>query len=264
MILFAQALIAVSLVSAASPAQDDGPLIAAAIDAGRFVQAETMLERLPAAQRDDETAILAARLALAQGRAADAYRDFALLAARQPDRCVVIAGLGVSAAQLGDEDQAIPALARATAGCHVDWRVWNALAAACDARGRWSEAGAAFARALELAGPRPLLLNNLGVSLLHQGRFAAAADYFRVAARAAPDDRRIIDNLDIAAASIGIAPVRDPAHEDATRWAARLGNAGNAALRAGRTADARAYLAEAVTVGPVLSADADRALRDLH
>jgi Flp pilus assembly protein TadD len=250
--------------AAVAQSADDSPLISAAITSGRLVQAEAMLDRAAPAQHGLEIDILTARLLLAQERNADAFRVFDRLVDISPDRCVVLIGLGIAATRIGRPDRAIVALSRATVGCRAEWPVWSALGVSLGALRRWPESDAAFANALDLAGPDPVLLNNIGVSLLHQRRFAEAVGYLRGAARQRPDDRRIVDNLDMAAASIGDAPDRDAVRDDTARWSDRLVNAGRAALAAGRTGEARAYFAQAVTIGPVLSAEADRALAALR
>lgn len=100
--------------------------------------------------------------------------------------------------------------------------------------------------------------------MLLQRRFTLAAEYLQAALQRAPGDSAIIDDLDAALASIGKPPVRNMAAEDAARWAERLDNAGRAAMRAGRTSDARMLLTEAVTTSPTYRPGALLSLAELQ
>ncbi len=247
------ALALVPGVLAASPADDDAGLIAAAIKSGRLIQARTMLTRIaaaPATPRPVAIDALWAELALAEGRDEDALRGFDALTAAAPDNCAWLVGGGIAASRAGKADRAITSLERATKRCTIDWEAWNALGVALDAARRWEASASAYAHALALRPSSPALLNNIGMSMLRQHRFERAADYFAAALQRAPGDIRFVNNLDIARASIGRLPVRNPG-EDAARWAERLGNAGQAALIAGRSDEARALLAQAIATGPI-------------
>ena len=92
----------------------------------------------------------------------------------------------------------------------------------------------------------------MAVSLLMQRRWPEAKALLEQAYAADPGDLRFANNLDIAAASMGQAPVRAQG-DDAARWAERLANAGYAALLAGRPDDARAWLSQSVAAAPVYS-----------
>jgi Flp pilus assembly protein TadD len=251
----------------AAPDADDRPLIRAAIDAGRLHQARVMLIRLSGAADSIETEALWAQFFLAEGRNEDALRAFDMLAARAPDSCAFQIGGGIAAARSGKADRAILSIERAAGRCALGWEAWNALGLAFDAARRWDASASAYAHALALRPSRPssaVVLHNIGASMLLQQRFQPAAEYLQAALRLAPGNVRIIDDLDAARASIGKAPVRNMAVEDAARWAERLDNAGHAAMRAGRTSDARALLTEAITTSPTYQPDAAFSLAELQ
>lgn len=242
-------LLSAGTATAAAP--DDLALVDAAIRGGRLVQAQAMLDLLPAGAPDTlDVAVLRAQLLLAQGRYADAEQAFGKLATTATEDCRVIAGLGTAAAESRHTDRAIAQLQAAAARCAPDWRVWSELGRAYAAARRWDDSKAAYDHALALDGPRPALLNDMAIALLMQRRYAEAKASLLQAVAAAPGDLRFANNLDIAAASLGEAPVRARG-DDAGRWAERLSNAGYAALLAGRTDDARAWLSQSVAAAPV-------------
>lgn len=246
------ALLACGATAAAPP--DDLALVDAAIRSGRLVQAQTMLDLLSDAKSDTfEVAVLRAQLMLAQGQYAEAERAFGKLAATPSDDCRVVAGLGSAAAALRHTEVALGKLQDATARCPADWRLWADLGHAYDSGARWNDSKAAYERASALNGPRASLLNDMAVSLLMQHRYSEARALLQQALAADPNDRRIANNLDIAAASMGEAPVRRRG-EDAARWAERLSNAGYAASLAGRSDDARAWLTQSIAAAPIYPA----------
>jgi len=251
-------LLGVLVIAAAAEARpaDDIPLIAAAIRSGRLVQAELMLARTTPPQTGEATTeleILRGQLALAQGRDQDARQGFGALALRMPGDCRVLLGLGMAESDLGDADLAIGHLESATGTCAADWKAWSALGFAYDAKARWRDSDAAYARAMASGGDQPALLNNVAASLIRQRRFAEAEPLLARARARAPHDVLIANNLDIAAGSLGRMPVRGSG-DSTSRWAERLNNAGYAAMLAGRGDDARKWLTMAVAASPVFQA----------
>lgn len=241
------------LAAGMAPPPDDLALIDAAIKSGRLVQAQAMLDLMPADQTGAaDVAILRAELLLAQDQYGAAEQAFGKLAAAAGTDCRVTAGLGIATAELRHTDRAIPLLQDAAARCAVDWRVWSELGRAYSGARRWDESKAAYDHALALNGPRGPLFNDMAVSMLIQRRWSDAKTLLEQALAADPGDERFANNLDIAAASMGEAPVRARG-EDAARWAERLANAGYAALLAGRPDDARAWLSQSVAAAPVYS-----------
>lgn len=256
------ALLACGAASAAPP--DDLALVDAAIRGGRLVQAQTMLDLLPQASSDTfDVAVLRAQLMLAQGQYAEAESAFAKLAATPSQDCRVVAGLGSAAAALRHTDIALARLQDATARCPADWRLWADLGHAYDSGARWNDSRAAYERASALGAPSASLLNDMAVSLLMQHRYPEARALLQQALAADPDDRRVANNFDIAAASMGEPPVRRRG-EDAARWAERLSNAGYAASLAGRSDDARAWLTQSIAAAPIYPATTAKLLSSLE
>ncbi|WEK42502.1 MAG: hypothetical protein P0Y64_14045 [Candidatus Sphingomonas colombiensis] len=248
--LQAFAALSVSGTALASTA-DDLPLIEAAVRSGRLVQAQTMLERLPADMpQTRELAVIRAQLTLAQGQYAEAEQAFIALAGEEGGDCRVVAGLGASAVAREHADRAIAYMEKAVEKCLPDWRIWSGLGRAYDLRARWSDSGLAYNRAITIGGRAPALLNDLAVSLLKQRRYAEAKALLEQAFAADPANLRFANNLDIAAAAMGEQPVRRKT-DNAARWAERLSNAGYAALLAGRRGDARAWLSQSVAAAPI-------------
>lgn len=248
------------VVPAAGYATDaaDFPIIASAIKSGRLYQAALMLDRLEAPTDDSERMTLLglrADLALASGDDENALRAFRYLDTLRPDDCGFLRGSGLAAAKLQHFGEAIADLERVTQNCAADWRSWDALAVAYASRQRWDASAAAHGRALALVPDNPAVLNNRAMTLLARKQYADALPYLQRAHGAAPRDARIVNNLDIARASSGTDPVRDPL-DDAHRWAERLNNAGYAALLAGRTSDARRLLSAAIEADPRFAARA--------
>lgn len=243
------------LTAPAHAGPGDLPIIAAALDSGRLVQARLMLARQDPNDDPDELAYLNGRLALAEGDDAAALRRFQPLAAKHPRDCRFVGGAGLAAARLAQTDRAIAWLTTATVACPNDWRTWNALAVCYDAKASWTQSGGAFAQALRLTPDNAPVMNNAGISLLRQRRFEEAAALLQEARRIAPRDERIANNLDIAMAAAGQPVTRRPG-DDAARWADRLNNAGVGALLSGRDAHARAYLSQAISVDPTYDATA--------
>lgn len=256
------ALLACGAASAAPP--DDLALVDAAIRGGRLVQAQTMLDLLPEASSDTfDVAVLRAQLMLAKGQYAEAESAFAKLAATPSQDCRVVAGLGSAAAALRHTDIALARLQDATARCPADWRLWADLGHAYDSGARWNDSKAAYERASALGAPSASLLNDMAVSLLMQHRYPEARALLQQALAADPDDRRVANNFDIAAASMGEPPVRRRG-EDAARWAERLSNAGYAASLAGRSDDARAWLTQSIAAAPIYPATTAKLLSSLE
>lgn len=234
------AVTAQSVPPAPAPAQ-----IEAAIDRGRFVQAAEMLgiaER--AGVSPDGYALPAARVAQARGDYGNAFLHFGRAVERDPASCAAHEGLGTSALRLGRINAARQALAAGAETCPAKASIWIAAGVAADGAGDWAASDAAYARAAALVPDDPRLLNNRGYSLLIQRRYADAVPVLERAARRAPDNRRIANNLDLARSAAGL-PIDLGTANQAER-ARRLNNAGYAAWLAGRPDSARTYLAEAI------------------
>lgn len=243
-------------------ALDYGQLIDDAIDGGRMIQAEAMLNQWRAdAQPQDRAAmeIALARMALARRQDAEAAARFAAISQAGSTDCRVDEGLGIAHMRLGRAEQAAQALRRAVERCADRWRAWSALGVAYDAAKNWAMSAAAYEKAFQLTDKPVQILNNYGLSLMAQGQAEKAAAIFARAQEMTPDDPRIIANGDAAQVMAGRDIERRPA-DDANGWAKRLGDAGKVALNIGDTVKARAYLSRAVTVSESYQADAAAAL----
>ncbi|WP_423603630.1 hypothetical protein [Sphingomonas sp. MS122] len=258
------AIVASALCPPALASGADLPIIAAAIRAGRLIQAEVMLARLPApADAVEAEAVDAIRgqFALATGASAQALQIFGRLREVAPARCDYLRDFGVAAARLGDA-RALEAL-RDTAPRCATWQSSQMLGVVL-ARGQgWAESESAFAQSLSLSPDNPVTLNNRAFARIEQGRYADARDDLGKALRAAPGDRRIAGNIDLVEGAMGNAPRRRGGVDDDRRWASRLTLASKGALRAGRRDLARALLAEAIQIDPQFTPEANRLLDGL-
>jgi Flp pilus assembly protein TadD len=253
---------------AGHPSPPDGAqtrqLIAQALDHGRLLQAREMnaIERRKA---NASTAIaldgLDARLALAEGRHADAFSAYSKLADLAPSDCAAREGAGLAALHLGRAAGAQKLLGDAVALCPGRWRSWNALGVLADQNGRWEASAEAYTRALAIAPAEPIVLNNLGYSLVLQHRFDDAERILRKAIRVAPQNAKFANNLDIAMIAAGKQFDPDREADPPARRAARLNNAGYVSYLLGRTTAARAYFEEALAIG---ASDFGRAARNLE
>lgn len=250
---------ALALVGTASilcpPAQasslDDLPLIAAAIDAGRLVQAEVMLARLrEPADPDGAEAVagIRGRFALAAGAPEHALTIFDALHAAKPAQCDYARDLGIAATRTGDA-RAMGLLSDTIARC-ATWQSGQMLGVVLAQARRWQESENAFALSLRLSPGNAVTLNNRAFARIEQARYIEALGDLRAASRATPGDRRIANNIDLVEGALGHAPQRHQGADDDGAWASRLTLAAKGALRAGRTDLARAMLAEAVDIAP--------------
>ena len=236
---------------ARASAAGDIPVIAAAIRAGRLIQAEVMLARLPPAGSPDEVEALAdlrGQFALATGASSEALRAFEALRTAKPERCDYLRDFGIAAAKMQDS-RAFDALRNAVPRC-ANWQSGQMLAVVLARTKRWAESEDAFALSLRLSPGNAVTLNNRAYARIEQGRYDEALDDLRAASRVVPDDRRVANNIDLAEGARGNAPRRRQGVDDDAAWASRLTLAAKGALRAGRTDLARALLAQAVDSSP--------------
>jgi len=234
----------------ASPSSDL-PVIAAAIRAGRLIQAEIMLARLPTPTGADEVEAVAdtrGQFALATGESEEALRIFAALHAAKPERCEYGRDLGVAAARIGDA-RALDALRDASSRC-ATWQSGQTLGVILAQMRRWEESEQAFAQSLQLSPANAVALNNRAFARIEQARYDEALGDLRAALRAAPGDRRVVNNIDLVEGARGHAPRRRQGVDDDSAWASRLTLAAKGAIRAGRTDFARALLVQAVDISP--------------
>lgn len=231
--------------------EGDLTVIAAAIRAGRLVQAEVMLERLPTPADPDTAEAVAdvrGQFALATGASETALRVFEALITAKPERCDYARDFGIAAARLRDV-RALDALQGAKLRC-ATWQSEQTLGVVLAQMERWDACEQAFAASLQLAPGNAVTLNNRAFARIEQARYDDALDDLRAALRAAPDDRRIVNNIDLVEGARGNRPRRRQGVDDDAAWASRLTLAAKGALRAGRTDLARAMLAQAIEISP--------------
>ncbi len=82
-----------------------------------------------------------------------------------------------------------------------DVNAWVGLAASYDHLARFKLSKRAYAQAIELGGRTPVILNNLGYSYLLQGKLKKARRHFLMAAKKAPENTHIRNNLALLRAS---------------------------------------------------------------
>jgi tetratricopeptide (TPR) repeat protein len=238
-------------VPARASSTGDLQVIAAAIRAGRLIQAEVMLARLPVPTKPDDAEAIAdvrGQFALATGASEQALRIFETLRTAQPGRCEYLRDFGVAAARTGDA-RALDALRDAVPRC-ANWQSGQVLGVVLAQMRRWDESEGAFALSLRLFPGNAVTLNNRAFARIEQGRYDDALDDLRAALRAAPGDRRVTNNIDLVEGARGNTPRRRQGVDDDRAWASRLTLAAKGALRAGRIDLARAMLAQAVDVSP--------------
>ena len=202
-----------------------------ALDAGRIEQARLIVEGAVArgtAGRSVDT--LLADIAFQSGHDADAAARYAKLAAADPADALFAERAGIAALRSGDTAAAVRLITNASRFTDASWRSWNALGVVGDMARNWRDADAAYARALALAPNEAAIVNNRGWSQMLRGHWREAGVLLERAAALSPANPRIRDNLQLVRSAIAQdLPARLPRESDEA-WAARLNDAGVAAL----------------------------------
>ncbi|MEQ7872911.1 hypothetical protein ABDK56_02760 [Sphingomonas sp. ASV193] len=234
-------------LAGASPATPGVADIESAIDGKRFDQARIMIGRLVATgDSGDALQKCLADLAFAEGRNADASARYAALLPRLRADVPMVERAAVAAYLAGDKGRAAATASIAQASPRAGWRTWNLLGVLADDGQRFDDADAAYARALDLAGDRAVVLNNIGWSHLLRGEWASAGKALDEAAALDPRSARIAANRDwVRTALAADLPVRAAGESDDS-FARRLNDFGVAAELRGDTARARAAYAQAI------------------
>lgn len=255
-----------ALALAISSTSDDSAFrmreIRVAIDGGRLLQAELMLERSPPVSAAELR--LLADLRLAQKRFTEAADLFIKLQAGAPQDPYLASRAGIALLQLDRTAEAESRLRGATVLPGADWRAWDALGVALDRRAAWEESRSCYERALRLAPREPTILNNAGYSLILQKDGLAARGYLLKARKLAKSDQRILVNLQIADAMSGKVPDVRAADEDDARWAAHLNNAGYGAFLVGNLIRARSLFSRAIEASSTRYETAERNLAEVE
>lgn len=202
-----------------------------ALAAGRIEQARLIVEHSVAKGATGRAVdALLADIAFQSGDNGNAAARYVSLAVSEPTSALFAERAGIAALRSGDTASALRLIIAASRHSNASWRVWNALGVVGDRARNWTEADAAYARALALAPNEAVILNNRGWSLMLRGDWRAAALLIEQAAAITPMHTRVRDNLQLVRSAIAQnLPSRLPRESDHD-WAARLNDAGVAAL----------------------------------
>lgn len=244
------ALLAAALAGASPPVSSGTPTeIDRAIAMRRFDQARLMITA--AVKERSSSAAMGrslATLAFATGRNEEALARTTVLLVANPDDAVLLEQATIAAIRSGKTPQAALFAARATRHPEATWRAWNAKGVLADATHDWEEADRAYGRAAELAPERPEVLNNLGWSRLLRGDWQGADEALARAAALDPGSVRMTNNLDLARMALAGELPTPRAEQSSEVHAARLNDAGVAAVMRGEPDRARAAFAQAIVV----------------
>jgi Flp pilus assembly protein TadD len=218
--------------------------------AGRYVAARDKYARLVAGDSTNAKAKLGlAESLLALGDYTNALGAFKLLDADPAYHAAVLQGEGLALMGLRQVDAAGALLLEAVKADPGSWRSWNALGQYYDVKQQWGYARTAYENALAAKGGTPIVLNNLGMSLMLQKSYAEAGSEFEAALKIDPSLVAARNNLRMALAWQG-------RYEDAATNPGRdeaadvLNNVGYVALLRGDYAQAQIYLLKATEVSP--------------
>lgn len=202
-----------------------------ALAAGRVEQARLIVEAIVAKGTSGRPVeALLADLAYQSGQDADAAARYAKLAAADPANALFAERAGIAALRQGDTANATRLIINASHYSDASWRIWNALGVVGDMARDWPSADAAYAHALTLSPNEAAILNNRGWSQMLRGHWREAGVILEQAAAQSPTTPRIRDNLELVRSAIAQdLPARLP-NEGDEAWAARLNDAGVAAL----------------------------------
>jgi Flp pilus assembly protein TadD len=186
---------------------------------------------------------------LGMGELQQAYATFTALSEMPEVSVPARQGQGISLLLLGQQDKAQSILLSVVKESPTAWRAWNALGRSYDMSENWELSVQAYNMALEAKPNTPIVLNNFGMSLLSQGRYAESEKQFRDALLTQPDFGVARNNLRFAVAMQG-------RYRDAFVGVARtdmptvLNNVGYAALLRGEKERAEAYFQRAIETSP--------------
>jgi Tfp pilus assembly protein PilF len=231
------------------------------IEARRFQLAYQRLTRLDQATRETPRAkYVTGEVFLGLNGPKEALAQFEPLQTDETYHARAYQGIGLSLVALGDFNTAKPQLDRAVADDPSLWRSWMALGRVHDSNKNWAEAQASYERALAAKPDLPIILNNMGMSLMLQHRYAEAAQYFQRVLEADPTMQMTRTNLRIALAWQG-------QYEEALVGAKAgdradaLNNVGYVAMLRGDQEAAQKYFSQALEISPVYH---ERAARNLE
>ncbi|HEX6119661.1 MAG TPA: tetratricopeptide repeat protein [Dongiaceae bacterium] len=251
-------------VAVTAPTVSSDELLTAAetdLEARRFQLAYQRLTRL------DQAALATPRAKWVQGEVLlglndpkEALAQFQAIQTDEAYRARAYQGMGLSLMALGDVSVAGPQLERAVEADPGLWRSWLALARVHDGDKDWPAAEAAYDKALAAQPNSPIVVNNMGMSLMLQHRYAEAVQTFQRALTVDPTMEMTRANLRIALAWEGqydeaLVGVQAGDRADA------LNNVGYVAMLRGDQSAAQQYFSQALEISPTYH---ERAARNLE
>jgi Flp pilus assembly protein TadD len=244
-------LIAASVSTApAAPAPNAHELLSGArhaVRVNRLDQASVMISRaLEAGAAGPELDRVLADLAYASGKYPEALSRYEALLKISPGEPSLIEPAAIAALKLGKVDLASSLLSSTSRA--ASWRLWNARGVVADLKHDWETADQSYERAAQLAPREVGPINNRGWSLVLRGEWRQALTFFQRAIELDPKSVRIADNLELARMALAAElPRREPGEPEAS-WAARLNDAGIAAVIMGDKNRATAAFTQALDV----------------
>ena len=232
-----------------------------ALKEGRLKDAEILLERYLLTFPDDPRGKLGvAELRLALGDTGGSLQAFRELLESPEVEVDARQGYGIVLMLVGETEAALRELSAAVEADPTRWRAWNALGAYYDSQEQWALSDNAYRRALALRPEEATILNNLGFSLLMQGREEEAVRTLQDALRLDPTAELTKTNLRIAYAHLGQYRRAVAGTADDNEQARALNNAGYVALLRGDYDAAEAYFEQAMEADPTYNEVAARNL----
>jgi len=253
-------------VAVAAPAVSSEQLLTAAeadIEARRFQLAYQRLTRLDQASLETPRAkLVLGEVFLGLSSPKEALTLFEAIQTDETYRARAYQGMGLSLMALGDLNTAKPQFDRAVAADPNLWRSWMALGRVHDSNKNWPEAQAAYEKALAAQPGSPIVVNNMGMSLMLQHRYAEAAEDFQHALTTDPTMAMTRANLRIALAWQGKYDEALVGAEAGGR-ADALNNVGYVAMLRGDQEAAQKYFSQALENSPTYHERAGRNLETL-
>lgn len=220
------------------------------LEQGQYQEATKIFGKALGMQSDHVGAKLGvAESFLGVGALQRAYAAFTELTAIAAVNVPARQGQGIALLLLGKTDKARTLLQAVVSDDPGAWRAWNALGRCYDLAASWQESAHAYDMALKAKPKAPVVQNNIGMSLLSQGRYAEAEARFLEALAGRSDFETARNNLRFAIAMQG-------RYRDAFAGVARadlpvvLNNVGYAALLRGEKKRAEAYFQRAIETSP--------------
>ncbi|WP_265528371.1 tetratricopeptide repeat protein [Sphingomicrobium marinum] len=233
-----------------------------ALRQGRFEQASTMVG-LAVAAGANGSALDRVRADIAHMRRQDAaaLQTYRRLLLETPNDPALLERGGISALRLGQTGEAEAMLTRAVAITPGRMPILGALAVLSDRKRDFAAANRYYAWALAQAPDDPRLLSNYGWSLILQGRWSDAMAPLERALAISPRFALAARNLELARSALDARLPQRREGESDSDFAARLNDAGVAAMARGEKVRAQAAFARALEISDQWY---DRAARNLE